>query len=152
MSEQANELRVLLKKNHALSDSICQTGDPQIAEVTGRECCTSFPSVTFHYLEGCEQPAWPHPKLCTEAVHGRGPSWFAERRDTCKGEGNKYYRKKVWGSQPLKNPDNPLLNFTRWWFWGRKMRRGGPWRQKLLLILFFWKPPSQFHTTNLLWV
>lgn len=36
--------------------------------------CSSFPSVTFHYLEGCERPAWPRPRLCTGAGRGRGPS------------------------------------------------------------------------------
>lgn len=85
-----------LLRNLALADSFCQSGDAQIAvkqrsptQRDSRERCTSFPSVTFHYLEGCEQPAWPHPRLCTEVGRDRGLSWFAEIRDTCTKEEEK---------------------------------------------------------------
>lgn len=49
--------------------------------VQSRKWCELFPSVTFHYLEGCRQPAWPHPRFYRGADRGRGLSWFVGRQD-----------------------------------------------------------------------
>lgn len=58
-----------------------------------REWCKSFPSVTFHYLEGCGQPAWPRPRFYTGADRGRGLSWFAGRQDIYKGKDKNHVRR-----------------------------------------------------------
>lgn len=64
------------KKPVCLADSICQMGKNggNGKAVQSREWCKSFPSVNLHYLEGCGQPAWPHPRFYRGADRDTGLS------------------------------------------------------------------------------
>lgn len=50
----------------------CKTEVTDTARSGGRR--SSRPSVASRYLEGCGQPAWPRPRLCTGAGRGTGLS------------------------------------------------------------------------------